>query len=511
MNVHKIRYKDTFCFSKLVENYTEKSIDEGMYNRYPDLLEFSEQIKEKSKQNIDRDLLVSVLKKQNKCINLSKESLLNIESLLDKNTFTITTGHQLCLFTGPLYFIYKIISVINLVERLRKEYSQYNFVPIFWMASEDHDFDEVNHVSLYGEKFVWKSDEKGIVGDFKTKGILGIIEEIDSFLGNKIDKKSLIKLLKKCYSETTLSEATRTLINELFGKYGLVILDSNDKDFKKKLIPIMKEDMIFQSLSPTIKKNTDINSLKYKTQAFVRDINFFKISEGERVRVLESVSENEIENNPEKFSPNVLMRPLYQELILPNLCYIGGGAEISYWMQLKSVFHQQDIVFPILALRNSVMWIEEKDYKKWHNLGFNIEKIFLSTISLEKMYIQNLSETSLLKEKLSLERIYSNISERINDPGIKSSVESDLVKNLKSLDKIEKKLIRFEKQKHEKSISQIRKIKNKLFPNNQPQERIDNVITYYNTYGEKFIETLKEELDPLDTNFLILSPIKNKK
>ena len=144
------------------------------------------------------------------------------------------------------------------------------------------------------------------------------------------------------------------------------------------------------------------------------------------------------------------MRPLYQELILPNLCYIGGGSEISYWMQLKSVFHQQDIVFPILTLRNSVMWIEEKDYKKWNNLGFNIENIFLSTISLEKMYIQNQSETSLFKEKLSLERIYSNISKRINDPGIKSSVQSDLVKNLKSLDKIEKKLIRFEKQKHEK-------------------------------------------------------------
>ena len=282
MNVYKIRYKDTFCFSKLVENYTEKSIDEGMYNRYPNLLDFSDQIKEKSKQYIDRDLLVSVLKKQNKCINLSKESLINIESLLDKNTFTITSGHQLCLFTGPLYFIYKIISVINLVERLRKEYSQYNFVPIFWMASEDHDFEEVNHVSLYGEKFVWKSDEKGIVGDFKTKGILEIIEEIDSFLGNKIDNKSLIKLLKKCYSETTLSEASRNLINELFGKYGLVILDSNDKDFKKKLIPIMKEDMVYQSLSPTIKKNTDNNSKTYKTQAFVRDINFFKISEGNR-------------------------------------------------------------------------------------------------------------------------------------------------------------------------------------------------------------------------------------
>ena len=186
--------------------------------------------------------------------------------MLEKNTFTITTGHQLCLFTGPLYFIYKIISTINLTERLRKEFCQYNFVPIFWMASEDHDFNEVNHVYLYGEKFVWDSDERGIVGDFKTKEILEIIEEIDFFIGKNKDKKSLVKLLKKCYSKTTLSEASRDLVNELFGEYGLVILDSNDKSLKQKLIPIMKEDIIYQSLSPIIKKNTDNNSLSYKTQ-----------------------------------------------------------------------------------------------------------------------------------------------------------------------------------------------------------------------------------------------------
>lgn len=511
MNVHKIRYKDTSFFSKIVENYTEKSIDESMYNRYPSLLDFSEQIKEKSKQHIDRDLLVSVLKKQNNSICLSEESLINIDSLLDNNTFTITTGHQLCLFTGPLYLVYKIISTINLAERLKNEFSQYNFVPIFWMASEDHDFKEVNHVYLYGKKFVWESNESGIVGDFKTKEILGIIEDIHSFLGRNKENNSLIKLLKKCYSKNTLSEANRYLINELFGEYGLIILDSNDKCLKQKLIPIMKEDMINQSLAPIIKKNSDDNSKKYKTQAFVRDINFFKISEAKRERVLESVSENEIENNPEKFSPNVLIRPLYQELILPNLCYVGGGSEISYWMQLKSVFQQQDIVFPILTLRNSVMWIEQKDYEKWNNLGFDIENIFLSISSLEKMYVQKQSDISLLKEKLSLENLYKSISKSTNDQSVKSFIKSDYVKNLKSLEKIEKKLIRSEKQKHENSLNQIRKIKSKLFPNKQLQERIDNFITYYNTYGEKFIETLKEELDPLDSNFLILSPLKDKK
>ena len=126
-----------------------------------------------------------------------------------------------------------------------------------------------------------------------------------------------MNLLKKCYGQNNFSEATRCLINELFGKYGLVILDANDKNFNKKLLPIMKEDLVYQSLSPIIKNNTIQNSKKYKTQTYVRDFNFFKISNS-RERVLEVISESELEDNPEKYSPNVLMRPLYQELILPE-------------------------------------------------------------------------------------------------------------------------------------------------------------------------------------------------
>ena len=200
----------------------------------------------------------------------------------------------------------------------------------------------------------------------------------------------------------------------------------------------MKEDLVFQSLSPIIKNNTIQNSKKYKTQAYVRDFNFFKISNSSRERVLEVISESELEDNPEKYSPNVLMRPLYQELILPNLCYIGGGAEISYWMQLKTVFKDQNIVFPILNLRNSVLWIEERDYKKWKDLGFTLEDLFLSTEDLEKRYVQNYSDVSLSKEKKSLNKIFNNIFDRIKDKAFLPSIESSQKTNTKSIENLEK-------------------------------------------------------------------------
>ena len=226
--------------------------------------------------------------------------------------------------------------------------------------------------------------------------------------------------LRICYDNHSLSESTRFLVNELFGKYGIVILDPNDKDLKKKLIPIIKEDVINQSLFPILSQNTSENAKLYKTQANVREINFFKLSESNRTRIDGNISELEIEQHPERFSPNVLIRPLYQEMILPNLAYIGGGAEISYWMQLKSIFKVQDIVFPVLVLRNSVMWIEEKDYVKWTELGFEIKDIFQSEENLYKQFVLKQSSFNLEEELIFLNFFFLKNLSRLSSFLLKS-------------------------------------------------------------------------------------------
>ena len=280
MQKHKISYSDTQLFSKIVQMYTEEKVSDKFYNRYPNINQFEDQIKEKQSSNIDRDLLYKVIKDQNSTLQLSKKTEQNIELLRNKNAFTITTGHQLCLFTGPLYFIYKIVSAINLSKQLTQSFPENNFIPVFWMASEDHDFEEINHIHLFGKKYHWKTNQSGIVGDFNTSGIDSVINEIEEVLDESENSKKILRIFRKCYSEKNLSESSRLLVNELFGKYGIVILDANDKKLKQKLIPIIKEDVGNQNLHSIISERTEELSDEFKSQAFVRNINFFNISEG---------------------------------------------------------------------------------------------------------------------------------------------------------------------------------------------------------------------------------------
>src|SRR5690606_31940934 len=162
--------------------------------------------------------------------NTSEFSIKNIELLKSEKTFTVTTGHQLCLFTGPSYFIYKIISTINLAEELKKEFPVYDFVPVYWAASEDHDFEEINHFHLFGKKLEWKSEQSGAVGNFKTKKLETLLPALEEALGKSKNSDYLISLFKNAYLQhQNLADATRFIVNELFGEYGLVTIDGNDK------------------------------------------------------------------------------------------------------------------------------------------------------------------------------------------------------------------------------------------------------------------------------------------
>ena len=514
VNKYKIPYKDTKLFSKLVMDYLdENSKLKPFITNFPSLKNFKKLIDFKKKRSIkDRTVLVDALKNQNSSLSLSEKSQQNINLLKSNNTFTITTGHQLCLFTGPLYFIYKIISTINLTEKLKSEYPENNYVPVFWMASEDHDFLEVNHVNIFGKKIVWNSHQEGAVGKMNMEGFQSVLEELKQSIGDSENGNELLKLFKNAYlNHSNLADATRYLLNELFGKYGLVIIDGDDKSLKNKFLPFIKKDILEKSYYPSLKDCSKQLSDNYKSEVFVREINFFKLSKGKRERIEGGISLEEIENNPDNFSPNVLMRPIYQEYLLPNLAYVGGGAEVSYWMQLKKVFSDNNIDFPILILRNSVMIVEKKDKDKWSDLGFKIDNIFEETHILHSVFVKSKSSLSFEKEKNDLELLFHSIAQKTTDKSLFSSIKSEKVKQMKSLDSLEKKLFKSEKQNHENSINKINKIKKKLFPNSVLQERFDNFIPFYLSYGEKFIETLKEELNPLDTNFLILSLQKNKK
>ena len=522
MRVERIPYQQTNFFSKFILDYL--SGDESLthfYHRAPKLSSFKAQILEKQKQPVNRKVLVEELSQQYSLINTTDSVTRNIQSLLQENTFTVATGHQLCLFTGPLYFIYKIITTINLSEQLKSEYPEYNFVPIYWMASEDHDFDEVNHVHLFGKTQQWNQDQKGAVGAISTESMQSLFDQLKPILGDSLNAKDLYRLLSDSYLENKdLASATRHLVNSLFSKYGLVVLDADSPNLKKEAIPLIKRDVLEQSNYPLI-QNT--NQGLGEVQAYVRPINFFYLQKGSRNRIEQQGTDfivcnsdlkfskeamlSEIENHPERFSPNVLLRPLFKELILPNLAMIGGGAEVNYWMQLKSTFSFNKIVYPILMLRNSVLIANDTISKKVNALGFDISDFFYDDVELHKRYVSRTSDVdiNINSELVKLDDLFSSLLSKTIDDGVKSSILAEKQKQVNALKKIEHKLLKLEKQKHQNALSQISVIKTKLFPKNELQERHDNFIPFYLKYGVEFFDLLKKELNPLGQKFTLFS------
>jgi len=364
MKSHHISLEKTGHFSKLFLDYVNQDKKLSLFYKYsPDINSFEQAIKDISSQKFNRKLLVDVITEQYAKTSNCQLPTANCQLLLKDDTYTVCTGHQLCLFTGPLYFIYKIISTINLAEELKKKYSTYNFVPVYWMASEDHDFDEVNHINLFGKKIEWKRKPGGPVGKFSTAGIGEVISELKSVLGDSKNASELISLFENAYvNHSDYASATRYLIHELFGKYGLVILDADDNRLKNEFREIIRDDIFNHSNFKLV--NETIAQLKnngYDSQVTPKEINFFLLSkkfrgwiDSEKIKSEPEEWKKKLVEKTERFSPSVVTRPLYQQKILPNLAYVGGPAEISYWLEYKAMFDHHKIFFPVLMPRNFV-------------------------------------------------------------------------------------------------------------------------------------------------------------
>jgi len=521
-----IDFKNISSFPKLTRDYYS-GIDElnSLYKYAPSIESFRQAIADRSALPINRKLLTEVLLKQNK--NASKDAIRNIELLIDDKTFTVVTGHQLKIFTGPLYFIFKIITVINLAKELKKAYPENNFVPVYWMASEDHDIEEINNFNLFGKTMVWDTDQKGAAGKLDTKSIVIILDQLDELLGESDNAKYLRDLFNNAYEESqNLAEATRYLVNELFGKYGLVIVDADDAQLKYEFKDCMIDDLISHSNYTIVNKTISNIQDDYKIQVNPREINLFYMKDGMRERIVNPSEDkfeilntdlsftkaeilNELEIHPERFSPNVMLRPLYQQRILPNLAYIGGPSEIAYWLEYKAMFDYNKINYPIIMMRCSALWIDDNNLTKLSKLNIEPASLFSNTELMIKEYIQNNSNSNFdfTKEKDSITEMYNNISKNaaLIDKTLVSSIEAELQKHLNSLSSIEEKLIRAQKKKMETTINQIRGIKSKLFPNDGLQERYDNFIPYYLKYGQEFFDILFENLQPFDGKLAIIS------
>jgi len=471
----------------------------------------------------NRSILVKALTEDYKKVELNDLVKTNIQSLLEKNTFTITTGHQLSIFTGPIYFIYKILHTIRLTEELNKMYPEKNFIPVFWMASEDHDFEEIQSVTLFNKTIKWETEQNGPVGRFKLDSFDEIRTEFKELFTNHPESE-VIDLLNK-YDGKNLGEATFNLVHHLFKKYGLVIVDGDNELLKNAFSHTLKQEITTKfSFKEVIKTNTELVKEEVKLQITPREINLFFIEDNlrSRIEIHEEgyfikekgfYSQEELlkllENNPSSFSPNVVLRPLYQETILPNLCYLGGGGEMAYWLQLKGIFDKTTTLFPLIQVRNSLLNIDSNSSKKMDKIGLSIQDFFIPTEELKKKYVlDNSSDELNFSEINSSFKVFcdSIIKQTLQlDSNLKSFSNAEISRLEKQLTSIKQKLIKTEKSKHEQALQQIDQLKTKLFPNGTLQERSINFFSLC-ADGEvyKHLDEIYNAIDAFGNDLIVI-------
>lgn len=509
LKTFRIPFAETGQFSKLFTDYINSAEQLSPFYSYPPAIHaFAQAIADKKKENINRGLLAGVLESQYRNIDSRP---LRLELLQNENTFTVCTGHQLCLFTGPLYFIYKIITTINLAEALQKQYPEYNFLPVYWMAGEDHDFEEIRSIHLFGKTLSWNNENaKGAVGRLATDSLGPVVDELAQILGVSANAAELTALFTQAYlKHSNMADATRYIVHELFGAYGLIVLDADDARLKSEFTGIMKDDISNQTNYKLVTKAiTQLEACGYEAQVNPRGINVFKLAGNERVRI-EQAGADVLDLQPEEYSPNVVLRPLYQQKILPNLAYVGGPGELAYWLEYKPMFDHHKIAFPVLIPRNFALLSDEKTELQMQKLGLVPADLFKDTDALLRAYVSRNAgtELSLNEEEQQLSAVYAGISAKAAavDITLKGSVEAELQKALNALKNIESKLIRSEKQKQETGIGQLKKIKDKFFPEGTLQERYDTLAPYYIRSGKQLISGLKEVFDPFDQRMMIVT------
>ncbi len=538
MDVACISYKDTGFFSSTVTDYLDNLPElRQFYNHRPTLDGFASFLQHK-KVIADRELLADILDDQYQLIDkyariwdpgfsIPQPVKQNIESLRLPNTYTITTGHQLNIFAGPLYFIYKIVTAIKLARQLKERFPDKNFVPVYWMASEDHDFAEISYTTIGGKKVHWWLEASGATGRIHPETMRQALNQYKGVLGMEHYGPELAAIVETAYTQfDRLADATRYMVNALFGRYGLVIVDADNQRLKQQFAPIITQDIIeqnsFKNISVT---NEKLSGLGVHIQVNPREINFFYMKGNSRERLVfednsykvlntefsftETELRQEITAHPERFSPNVVMRPLYQECILPNVAYIGGGAEVVYWLELKSTFEHYKVDFPVLILRNSGLVIRKETASKIKKMDLIAADLFKPTDTLKNSWIKRHSThtLNLQDEWHHLQAAFERIKWRAAkiDPTLAPATEAVQARLKKAMANLEKKLIKAEKRNYQTRLEQIDQIKNELFPKESLQERNENFGLLYVRWGQSFIDELIRNFEPLDFKFSVLT------
>lgn len=518
-NLHR---ETTNRFSKISNDFIYQP---HLFKEFTQQLNTSEFILEKNDFfNPDkRKSLCSVLRSQYQqagILNDQNSSLL--ERLEKPHCFTVTTGHQLAPYGGPLFFVYKIIHTINLAKKLNAQYTAYDFLPVFWMASEDHDFQEIQGLNLFNDTLTWESEQTGAVGRFS----LNDFQPFKAAMLKKFENDANTSAwLASFYApEDNLAAATLKFVDDLFKGEDLIIINGDDQKLKAQFSEIMALELKDGFSQEAVNQQTqELEALGFQGQVNARAVNLFYLENDERQRIVKdgdvfqighrNYSQEEIQEklqkNPENFSPNVILRPLYQEFILPNICYIGGGGEIAYWLQLKGVFDKVKLPFPHLQIRNSLQLIDYPLFSKIEKLELDITELFGDLEWIKKERILNMHQDDLQFDEI--QEVAESLKNKLTglivevDQGLKNYGLSEAAKIEKQIQQVAQKLIRHKKKQEESTMKQIDNVHAKFFPNNGLQERQDSLLEWIGKWGlDKLMGVLIANINPNEKDFILL-------
>lgn len=510
---------------KLIADYLRKSSNLSEFiTDFPSNSSFSNILQNREFTLEKRLILSEELANQYRALPFQESVHSSIESLKDSKTFTVTTGHQLCLFTGPMYFIFKIISTIKLAGDLQKQFPEYRFVPVYWMASEDHDFAEINHTWINNNKLEWMASSGGAVGRMQLTGIDTVLEAFFSALPENANAADWKKLIRDSYGKSNLANAIQSLVHALFGSHGLIVINPDSRPLKQLFAEIMRKELLENSGDKSVNESTlQLQEHGYKTLVNPRSINLFYLADQFRGRIEKSGDSwkitghdkhwnetqliEELKSTPENFSPNVVLRPAYQETILPNIAYVGGPGEISYWLQLKSNFQRFHTPFPLLILRDSALILTIRQKSRLEKTGLSVRDLFMSR---NDMIARLLPETDLNtdKEKEETLALFGRLRERakVIDPTLEAFVNAEAQRQIQSIDNVQKKMSRALKQREEVKIQQLDKVLDELFPGGSLNERRDNIFPLLCEYGPSLLDALYDSFDPIKGELKLIQP-----
>ncbi len=520
-------------FSKLFSDYLSNfsALRRFYQYDYRSLQGFADAAEARKPAMGHRDLLADVLLEQNKSFGAGEESLRHIEELRAEQTFAVVTGQQVGILGGPLYTIYKTISAVKLARQLRDQLPGYAFVPVFWLEGEDHDFEEMNKIVVLSQegspasvefphpsKQGAKSAEP--VGKIKLgAGIEAFFDQLAKALPTTEFREALLQRLKSVYtSEATFSGAFAALLHSLFPDEGLVIIDANDRRLKQLTRHIFLNELeTFPRISQKIIQQSASLEEQYHAQIKTKAMNLFLVHNGGRYLIeprehdfalrgtRQYFTREELlrilDESPEAFSPNVALRPICQDTILPTAAYVAGPSEVAYFAQLKPVYDYFSCPMPVIYPRASATVVEERQQKILEKYQLSIGDVFRQPTRLQQHVIDMVSE-------VKIDELFTHTSAQIGDllqemrfglttidPTLLGPLDATRDKVDGALQVLKQKAAEAQQRKHEIALRQIRKVQNFFLPNGDYQERALNLFSFVNRYGDDFLPWLKSTLN----------------